>query len=84
MILYYDGTVTVDGCEANRSNLVTAADGGMGRNEQDQGPGFSLFSPFKSINDNYLINKVFYQKYFCVRTFADAKCNFVPKGIPIG
>ena len=43
-----------------------------------------FISLFWVVNSKYLINKAFYQKYFCVRTFSRLKSNFVPKGIPIG
>ena len=41
-----------------------------------------LFSPFKVINANYLINGAIYQKHFCVKKGANS--SFVPKAIPIG
>ena len=48
------------------------------------GRSFSLFSPYESINANYLINEASFQIYFCFRTLSEAKVNFVPKGSPIG
>ena len=48
------------------------------------GRSFSLYSPYKSINANYLINEAFYQIFFCVKIISRSKSTFVPTGIPIG
>ena len=52
--------------------------------EQSSRPEFSLFSPYESINANYLINEASFQIYFCFRTLSEAKGSLVPKGFRIG